>query len=136
MLTDKIKADALQARKDKDRLKADLLTTVIATAQMSAKNDSNREMNESDLLKALKQFLKSVNENLKIAPAEQKEQYEIEKNIIESYLPSQLTEQELEKIISDSGLDNIGAVMKHLKENYEGRYDGSLAAKVTKSVLG
>ena len=65
-----------------------------------------------------------------------------ELDILNEYLPSQMSEEtlksRLEFYISDnklSGMQNMGKVMGFLKENFNGQYDGGVAAKLVKELL-
>jgi uncharacterized protein YqeY len=62
-----------------------------------------------------------------------------EEQILEQFLPTQMTELELEKCIAtfmaDNGLSGpkaLGLVMKMLKDQYGGMYDGQTASAVAK----
>ncbi len=70
-----------------------------------------------------------------------KERAEIK--IIEAFLPSQLSADEtkdaITKIIAELGLTEkkqMGQVMKALKEQFAGRYDGKTASKLAGQLLG
>lgn len=69
-----------------------------------------------------------------IVPKMRQTDREIE--ILTSYLPKQLSEAELQKVIADfraSNPDaNVGAVMGFLKANYEGLYDGKAASQLAR----
>lgn len=57
--------------------------------------------------------------------------------ILEYYLPKQLTDFELEEIINSlikDGSDK-GAIMKYLKDNVAGQYDGKKAASIIDLLL-
>lgn len=66
---------------------------------------------------------------------------EMELNILGKYLPKQLSDVELEwiitRFISESNLTqkDMGKVMGFLKSNYGGQYDGKLASTITKKIL-
>lgn len=141
MLIEQLQKDSLTARKERDTQKASLLTTVIAQAKTAAINEGNRDnVSDEQVLKVIRQFLKGVNENLNLAAqgkvdAEKKEGFEKEKEILESYLPQQLSGEELKTILQKSGADNIGAAMKHLKENHDGQFDGKLASQIAKELF-
>ena len=55
-----------------------------------------------------------------------------QKSILEAYLPKQLTEEEIRKIISSLEDKSIPSVMKHFKANYQGMVDNSLVSKIAK----
>lgn len=141
MSWEQIQKDALAARKNRESEKATLLTTIIAQVKTMAIDDGHRAATDADLQKVIRQFLKGIQENLNLAAqgklsAENKAKIEAEKAILESYLPKQLTADELKELIKKSGAANLGEAMKYLKENYDGQYDGKTAALVAKEVLG
>ena len=55
--------------------------------------------------------------------------------VMNEFLPKMLTEDELKEVIKASGLNNIGQIMKYLKENYNGLYDGKIASKLIKEII-
>lgn len=139
----KIKSDQLAARKEQTAVKSALLTTLIGESEMIGKNAGNRETTDTEVVAVIKKFIKNIDEtlgHLKVFPAS----YDytrgvLEKQILEEYLPKQLTEAELRVVIFDviaTGLQNSGSqinrgtVMKELKNGYAGQYDGKLAAAI------
>lgn len=130
MLLKKIKADQLTARIAKDSIKTALLTTLIGDAEMVGKN-AGRETTDDEVVAVIKKFLKN---NLEFQKHVTNDDLTTEQAILESYLPKQLTTGELIEIITNNFGDELkskkGAIMKFLKENYAGLYDGATAAKV------
>lgn len=70
------------------------------------------------------------------------EKEKIELSIIQSYLPQQLTEGELEEIIKDaikevsaSGLGDMGKIMKSVMSKVKGKADGRLVSELVKKAL-
>jgi uncharacterized protein YqeY len=70
-----------------------------------------------------------------------KEKHELE--ILKSYLPQELAEEELNKIIDEavattgaSGLKDMGKVMKEANTQIAGRADGKLVSELVKKRLG
>ena len=51
-----------------------------------------------------------------------------EQEILEQFLPQQLTDVKVDAIISSNGFSNIGECMKFFKENYAGLYDGKVVS--------
>lgn len=140
MSWERLQKDALEARKARDTEKANLLTTIISQVKNIAIDDGHRAVNDSDVVKVVRQFLKSVEENLSYAaqgklPTETVEKLKKEKDILESYLPKQLSAEEIREIIKNSSAKSIGEAMKYLKENYDGQYDGKLASQIAKEVF-
>ncbi len=141
MLYEKIQKDSLSARKERDTVKGNLLSTVLAQAKTVAIDKGHRDTVEDELvIKVIRSFLKGVNENMEFIaqgkmPPEKKESVEREKSILESYLPRQMSESELREVISKSGAANIGLAMKYLKENFDGLYDGKMASEIAKEII-
>lgn len=133
MLLKKIKADQLAARIVKDGIKTALLTTLIGDAEMVGKN-AGRETTDDEVVAVIKKFLKNNLEFQKHVPEGDIGLF-TEQTILESYLPQQLTEINLQMIIFKEFGDielksKKGVIMKFLKENYAGQYDGAVASKV------
>lgn len=146
-LINQIKSDNLTARKNRDSATSSVLTTLFSEAANVGKNDGNRQTTDAETVAIVKKFVDRLNETIaalkkqnptddRIAVAEQ------ELVVISRYLPTQLTEQQLIAAIDTiiTGLlsrdpKQMGVVMKNLKENYGGCYDGALASKLIKQAL-
>lgn len=136
-LLQKLKNDQLSLRKLKNSKDALILTTLIGEASIIGKNNGNRESTDSEVITVIKKFIKNIEETLKIVPDHEKSLYE--KDILTKYLPEQLTNIELEDIVLKLKTENnfkMGDIMKYLKENFEGRYDGKNASQLIKKILG
>jgi uncharacterized protein len=141
MLFERMQKESLEARKARDQARASVLTTIIAQVKGMAIDDGHRAVDEADVTKVVRQFLKSVDENLALAAqgkmdASRSEQFKHEKEILLSYLPQQMSADALKEAIKKSGATNIGEAMKYLKQNHDGLYDGKLASGIIKEVLG
>lgn len=137
-LIERISADQLEARKSRNTVKSQLLTTLIGEASMKGKNDGNRASTDSEVEDVIRSFLKNVRTNLDIATSRHDrswfDELEQEREILESYLPKQMTAEEISEKIQN--LDkNKGLIMKHLKENFNGLYDGRVAAQVVDAYI-
>lgn len=141
MLFERLQKESLEARKARDTVRAGVLTTAISQVKALAIDDGHRAPNDADVLKVVRQFLKSCEENLALAAqgkmdAARAEQFKVEKDVLLSYLPQQMSADDLKAAIAKSGASNIGEVMKYLKANHDGQYDGKLASQVAKEVIG
>jgi uncharacterized protein YqeY len=141
-LINTIKADQLQARKLRESLKATLLTTLISEAEVIGKNDGNREVTDAEVVAVVKKFVKGIDETLSflVKASITDERYKTvaaERYILDKYLPVQLTIEELKVLIIGADLADTskGSIMKYLKENFAGQYDGKVAAKVIDELL-
>lgn len=136
-----LKMDADKARKAGERKKATSLITLYSEAKMVGKNDGDRETTDNEVLETIQKFIKNINELLSHKCNEEfKESALVEKTLYESYLPDQLTEEELEIIIkSECGAWpeklTIGDVMKFLKREFANQYDSKLASTVARKIL-
>lgn len=141
MLFERMQKESLEARKARDTVKASVLTTAMSQVKAIAIDDGHRAPNDGDVTKVVRQFLKSVEENLALAAqgkmdATRAEQFKIEKEVLMSYLPQQMSAEQLKEAVKKSGATNIGEAMKYLKANHDGQYDGKLASTVVKEVIG
>jgi uncharacterized protein YqeY len=138
-LLNKIKADALQARKDRDTVASNLLVTLSSEAGMIGKNNGNRDSTDEEVLRVVKKFLDNARETFGLINSKHKESLAITEKeiaILETYMPAQMSEDELTTAINlfkaDNPNTNMGAIMKYLQANYAGRYDGKRASQIAK----
>jgi uncharacterized protein YqeY len=85
---------------------------------------------------SIKEFTK--NHRLDLAQSEQEEA-----EVIERYLPKQLSQEEIRAELTDlisqlgaAGLQDLGKVMKAAKPQFSGRADGEVVATLAKQLLG
>ena len=129
MLIEKVREDMHEAKKQKDLLKSNLLSTLYA--EMFTLSKSGKELTEEDSVKIVRKFIKNSEETLALdIPEDSKTKYLAEKKILLGYLPSQLTAEEIENNVTK--LVGEGKIMKdimgYFKENYAGRYDGKIVS--------
>jgi uncharacterized protein YqeY len=133
-----IKRDQMQARKDKQAAKVTLLTTFYSEAANVGLNDGKRESTDAEVVATAKKFIKNIDETLAAYDGTATALLQ-EKQWLESYLPSQLSEAEItdivKGIIAENDGANMGVVMKALKDQYAGQYDGRVASTVVKGLL-
>lgn len=135
-LLTRLKADALAARKMRDTLTALSLTTQIGELETAAKN-TGHQPTDAEVVAAIKKTIKGIEETLKLVvhDAEASALGLRELELFESYLPRQLSEAELGTVIDgyiSAGAKNVGEVMKLLKADHAGTYDGALASSIIK----
>ena len=145
MLMDQIRAAQLEARKTRNATKAGLLTTLIGEAAAIGKNDGNRETSDSEVVAVIKKFIKNIDLTLEAMRGRGRHDDETvmttEKEILEKFLPSQLSEDQLKAIVValkneyDAGPKDMGKILGTLKMRHSGQYDGKMASDITKTVL-
>lgn len=137
-LIDKIRADQLQARKNRESEKSLILTTLIGEAGMIGKNAGNRESTDEEVTGVIRKFLKGNSENKRIATDCKDSVWlsvlEAERELLESYLPKQLTADEIREKLQGIELSKP-VMMKHLKDNYAGLYDGRTASQIVDDLI-
>ncbi len=140
-----LRTDALEARKARQAKTASTLTTLIGELETFGKN-AGREPTDADVVAFVKKALKNVDETLKVLHENDDRQVDLvaELGILGRYLPQQLTEAELRQTIEDiiatialtGSQPMVGDVMKALKTNFNGQYDGALASSILKARFG
>lgn len=150
-----IKAASLQARKDKNQAKAALLSTLISDVTMVGKNDGNRDVTEGEVISIIKKYIVNATEtvnrikafnaskaNLAFTGYEEHQKCLSEIEVLTSFLPSQLTVEQLEKAVESviASIENatpkdMGKVMKALKSLHDGQYDARIASELIKAKL-
>lgn len=134
-LFEKVRQDRMSARKTKDNTATSVLTTLVGELEGQAKRVGT-DITDDMVVQTCKKFILNNNETLKLSvTTEVNERLIAENTALTVYLPTQLTEQDLRSIITSLNTKNLGEVMKHLKDNYSGQYDGKLASSVAKELM-
>lgn len=133
MLIETIRKDMQDAKRNKETVKANLLSTLYA--EIFNQSKSGKEMTEEDEIKIIRKFIKNADETLSFnVPEDTKNKLNDEKKILEAYLPKQLSKDEIDTIVKK--LVSEGKTMKDImpffKENYSGRYDGKTVSEAVK----
>lgn len=129
-----IKAKFLEVRKAKDVNAIKTLSTLIGAIDMIAKNKQIEVTNEI-VFDAIVKMLKGVNETIPLVQDKIKlDALNNEKTLLESFMPKQMTEAELEAAIAEivktldvSNKSFVGQVMKELKTKFCNQYDSKVA---------
>ena len=134
MLIETIRKDMQDAKKNKETVKANLLSTLYA--EIFTQSKSGKEMTEEDEIKIIRKFIKNADETLSFSVNDDvKKKLEEEKIILEAYLPKQLSKDEIDTIVSKmvSEGKSMKDIMPFFKENYSGRYDGRAVSEAVKT---
>lgn len=112
----RIEADFMKAFKEKNVEVKSLLSTVKGEMQTMKKNLVVENLSDEESTKILGKFAKNLKENIRLMNDEKSK---MELSIIESYLPKQMSEDEvnakLDEILA-SGVTNIGQIMKEFAQ--------------------
>jgi uncharacterized protein YqeY len=123
MLKERINKDYMTAFKNKDVVAKNLLSVVKGEIQTIEKNTGVENMSDEDVLKILQKSAKSLRETISSLEKTQTGMYfsndlvstREELNIIESYLPKQMSKEEVTQKVTElvnSGVTQMGAIMK------------------------
>ena len=149
-LREKIDNDYKNALKSKDKNKISTYRLILAGIKdLDINNRSGPDKKETvdeDIKKLLKKMIKQRSESIDIYKKNNRndlleiEQSEV--NILSSYLPKQLGEDETKKLCSEviqklgaSSIKDMGKVMGELKKNHSDSLDFSKAGSILKQML-
>lgn len=141
MLKETIQKDLVQAMRDKDKLKKGVLT-LIKSGLTNAEKEKRAELNDAEELaviqKELKQTRQALTEAQKVGREDNAELEKQKIAIIEAYLPTMLTEDEIRQLLAENGIvsgTNMGQAMKTIKPLVAGKADNALVARVVKETI-
>ena len=149
-LKSKIETDYENSLKSKDKIEIStyrLILSGIKDLEISNRSGPNKkETDDNDVKQLIKKMIKQRNESIDIYKKNNRADLlaveEKEVNILSSYLPKQLSDDETKdvckKIINESNAQNIkdmGKVMGILKKNYSDNIDFSKAGAILKEML-
>ncbi len=145
-LEQKINQDLKTAMKAKDQVSLRGIRAIKSAILLAKTDGSGQELNEEKEIKLLQKLIKQRKDSLAIYEKENredlasKEREEIE--VIQQYLPEQLSEEELEKLIRDiveqtgaSSMKDMGKVMGMASKQLAGKADGKTISSVVKKLL-
>lgn len=143
-LIQEIKNANLAARKAKLAAVVGVLTPLIGEAEMVGKN-ACREVTDAEVVQMIKKFIKNLDETIRLTSERGNHttaaRLHDEKTTLEQFLPKQLTEEQLQRVLGsikveiDAGPKDMGKVLALLKTRFDGQYDGKTAATIVKSIL-
>lgn len=110
-LKQQIQKDYLDAFKSKNVIVKNLLSVIKGEIQTIEKNTGTVDLSDEDIIKILNKTAKSLKEMVNSGS----ETATVELQIIENYLPKQMTKEEIEIKISEllsNGVNNLGQIMK------------------------
>ena len=149
-LKSKIEIDYQNSVKSKDKSEISTYRLILSAIKdleiANRSNSQKKETDDNDIKQQIKKMIKQRNESIEVYKKNSRNDLlEIEKQeqeILSSYLPKQMTEEETKKICVDiinstnaSSIKDMGKVMGELKKNYSDTLDFSLAGKVLKELL-
>lgn len=140
-----LKKDNMKAMKEHDTLAKGVLSLVISSIALAEK-EAGKTLQKEDELAYVQREIKQTRETLESIPEgrdDLKEETNRKLALLESYLPQQLSKDEIHDIIlqilNEKGLElikrNQGPVMKEVLAKYKGQTDGKTVNAVLATIL-
>ncbi|MCU0666476.1 MAG: GatB/YqeY domain-containing protein [Candidatus Omnitrophica bacterium] len=146
MLEDKILKDYQQAMKDRDSLKTSVLSFLRAEMINAALNKKKDKLDDNDAIAVIRKQIKARQESIEqftkgnradLAGKEEKELV-----LLKAYLPAELSEEQIKKIISEvissvgaQGIRDMGKVIKEVGVIIAGKADPKVVSDLVKQRL-
>jgi len=144
-LTEQIRADLTESMKARDALRTSTLRMLQAAIQ-NEQIDKGRELSDDEVLVVLQRGVKqrqdSIEQYTKGNRPELAEKERSEMALLQTYLPAQMPDEELEsavrQVIVDVGASSkkdSGRVMKEMMARFRGRVDGKKVQEIVGRLL-
>ena len=144
-LVERINEDVKEAMKAQDKEKLNVIRMVKSALQM-AKINLKHDLSDEEAIDVIDKQIKMRNDSIeefeKAGRNDLKEQYMNEIIILKTYMPEQLTEEEILKIIDDAFTEiqpdspkQMGLIMKKVTPQVKGRYDMKEISNMIKTKL-
>lgn len=146
MLLEKINRDYVQAMKEKDILKAGVLKMLKSSVGYLQIDNREKTLTDEDVIALIKKEIKKHEESIEMyrqggrEDLAQKEEAEL--LILKSYLPAQMGEEDVKKVVlaiiekvGASSEKDFGKVMREVMQELKGKAEGSLIKKVVEESL-
>ncbi len=145
-LLEKISTDIMAAMKAREMEKLEALRGIKSALLLANTSAGGKEVTAEDELKILQKLVKQRKESAEIFKSQNRmDLYEVEinqANVIETYLPEQISEEEIKKIIQDiiaqtgaGGIKDMGKVMGMATKQLAGKADNSTVSRIVKDLL-
>jgi uncharacterized protein len=145
-LIDKINVDLISAMKSKNEGALRAIRAVKSALLILKTESAGKDISEEEENKLLQRLVKQRKESIEVFTAQNRNDLadtELEElKIIESYLPKQMSvdeiETELKKLVNESGaasISDIGKVMPLAIKKFTGKADGKTISEILKRLL-
>jgi uncharacterized protein YqeY len=139
MTLDEFKKEKIEAMKQKDKDKVSALNVIITKimALTIERRASGLEVTEGDVDSLLQKAEKELTEEregfIKAGREENVVSLTNQIEVIKKYLPKLLSEDEIKEIISTLEDKSMPSIMKHFKQNYQGKVDMRVVSALAKA---
>lgn len=140
-LKDRIREDLNAARRERDRARTTLLTTILSDVR-NQEIELGREAGDAEVLdvvgRGIKRRREAAEQMRAGARIELAETEEREAELLSGYLPPPLTEADVRALVQSAiagGATDVGGVMKQIAPQIKGRFDGREANRIVRESL-
>lgn len=141
MLSTDIRTDLNTARRERNKLRTTVLTTMLSEIR-NREIEVRHELTDEEVVEVVNRQIKRRREAAEQmrsgGRAELAEKEEQEAEILAAYLPPQFGEEDARAIIREAiaaGADNVGAVMGAVMPKLKGRFDGRETNRIVREEL-
>tara|TARA_X000001036_G_scaffold412334_1_gene425742 strand:- start:380 stop:841 length:462 start_codon:yes stop_codon:yes gene_type:complete len=149
-LKEKIETNYKNSLKSKDKMEISTYRLILSSIKdldiANRSGPNKKETDEEDIKKLLKKMIKQRNESIEIYKKNNRQDLldveQKELNLLSSFLPKQLSEEETKKICEETiknlnavSIKDMGKVMGQLKKKYSDNLDFAKAGLILKELL-
>lgn len=146
-LIERIQGEAMAALKGGDRRRAEALRLIVAALKRERTQGARHDLSEQEetavLKRERKRRIEAAEVYEKAGRTEQADQERYEEEIIETYLPEELSDEELERLVDKAiartgarSPKELGKVMGAVMKEVAGRADGGRVNALVRARLG
>lgn len=143
---EKLTADMKTAMREKDQVKLDTIRFLQAAIKNKEIDSRPTPLTADDVLSVIKKLVKQRKESIEqyqtAARQDLVDKESAELKILETYLPAQMSKEQIEKIVADvvielkaTSVKDMGAVMKAVQAKTQGMADNKVVSEVIKAKL-
>jgi uncharacterized protein YqeY len=145
MLKDNIKAQVVEAVKNRDSKKADALRYLLSLLDKREMQLPSGKMDQAEEMNVLKKELKNKEESRamfdKAGRSDLVAEVDFEIGLIKQYIPEDMSEEDVKKVVEEvvaekgKGVNNFGIVMREVMIRVKGKTSGEVVSRIVKEEL-
>ena len=141
-LKNRLRSDLTSARKDRDKLRTLVLSTILADVH-NREIELGAELSDDQTVKVLSRGIKQRKDAASQMRAAGRDELangeEAQLTVLSEYLPEGMSEDEVRALVRaaiEDGVDQMGMLMGRVMPQIRGRYDGKEANRIVREELG
>lgn len=141
-LKNRLRSDLISARKDRDKLRTLVLSTILADVH-NREIELGAELSDDQTVKVLSRGIKQRKDAASQMRAAGRDELangeEAQLTVLSEYLPEGMSEDEVRALVRaaiEDGVDQMGMLMGRVMPQIRGRYDGKEANRIVREELG